>query len=95
MLPLKNMRKKQELTSEVDPTDDYVNAVICQADTKTSLSLSPQLRKDRHLTFGTVVGTTRGEPIKAPFHVYSMRQAIEEGYSDVLSNYTTVQKHLS
>lgn len=31
--------------------------------------------------------------IKAPFHVYSMRQAIEEGYIlDVLANYTTVKE---
>ena len=45
-------------------------------------------------TFGTVVGTTpEGDTIKAPFHVYSMRQAIEEGYIlDVLSNYTTIRE---
>lgn len=33
-----------------------------------------------------------GKPIFVPFHLYSMRQAIEEGYiHDVLANYTTYQ----
>ena len=33
-----------------------------------------------------------GEPKRAPFHVYSMRQAIEEGYIlDVLANYITYE----
>ena len=42
--------------------------------------------------FGTEVGTNQktGRPIYEPFHVYSMRQAIEEGFIlDVLRGYTT------
>ncbi|MBV9026842.1 MAG: type I restriction endonuclease subunit R [Streptomycetaceae bacterium] len=43
--------------------------------------------------FGTPqTGTTTGsgEPAKGPFHIYSMRQAIEEGFIlDVLGNYIT------
>jgi type I restriction enzyme R subunit len=39
--------------------------------------------------FGTPVDTAEGRPY-APFHLYSMRQAIEEGFIlDVLANYTT------
>ena len=37
--------------------------------------------------------TPKGEPVKEAFHVYSMQQAIEEGYiPDVLSNYTTIKE---
>jgi type I restriction enzyme R subunit len=43
--------------------------------------------------FGTVPDTSRpagADNVPAPFHVYSMRQAIEEGFIlDVLRNYTT------
>lgn len=42
--------------------------------------------------FGTPVGTNpdTGQPVYEPFHVYSMRQAIEEGFIlDVLRGYTT------
>jgi type I restriction enzyme R subunit len=40
--------------------------------------------------FGERVTGPDGEPSHAPFHLYSMRQAIEEGFIlDVLANYTT------
>ena len=40
--------------------------------------------------FGDLVPGADGEPVRVPFHLYSMRQAIEEGYIlDVLANYTT------
>src|SRR5260370_27519973 len=40
--------------------------------------------------FGDLVSRADGEPVRVPFHLYSMRQAIEEGYIlDVLANYTT------
>jgi type I restriction enzyme R subunit len=40
--------------------------------------------------FGETVQGPDGEPVKAPFHVYSMRQAIDEGFIlDVLASYTT------
>lgn len=40
--------------------------------------------------FGDLVTGADGEPVRVPFHLYSMRQAIEEGYIlDVLANYTT------
>lgn len=41
-----------------------------------------------------VFGTDRGGPSPEPFHTYSMRQAIEEGFIlDVLQNYTTYQTY--
>ena len=40
--------------------------------------------------FGETVPGPDGEPVKAPFHTYSMRQAIDERFiMDVLANYTT------
>ena len=44
--------------------------------------------------FGTTVDEGGGELKKKPFHVYSMRQAIEEGFiEDVLRNYTPVDTY--
>lgn len=81
---------------EVDLTDEYVNAVIGQGrhDNQSFFAFTATPKGQTIETFGTVVGTTQdGEPIKAPFHVYSMRQAIEEGYIlDVLANYTTIRE---
>ena len=81
---------------EVDLTDEYINAVIGQGrhDNQSFFAFTATPKGQTLESFGTVVGTTpEGEPVKAPFHVYSMRQAIEEGYIlDVLSNYTTVKE---
>ena len=81
---------------EVDLTDEYINAVIGQGrhDNQSFFAFTATPKGQTLESFGTVVGMTlEGEPIKAPFHVYSMRQAIEEGYIlDVLANYTTVKE---
>ena len=81
---------------EVDLTDEYINAVIGQGrhDNQSFFAFTATPKAQTLESFGTVVGSTpEGEPIKAPFHVYSMRQAIEEGYiQDVLSNYVTVKE---
>ena len=81
---------------EVDLTDEYINAVIGQGrhDNQSFFAFTATPKAQTLESFGTVVGLTpEDEPIKAPFHVYSMRQAIEEGYiQDVLSNYVTVKE---
>ncbi len=81
---------------EVDLTDEYINAVIGQGrhDNQSFFAFTATPKAQTLESFGTVIGSTpEGEPIKAPFHVYSMRQAIEEGYiQDVLSNYVTVKE---
>ena len=44
--------------------------------------------------FGTKVAGDDGSPTYRPFHLYSMRQAIQEGYiHDVLANYTTYETY--
>lgn len=81
---------------DVDLTDDYVNALIAQGKHQNqsffAFTATPKVKTLE--TFGTVVGyNEKGEPIKSPFHVYSMRQAIEEKYIlDVLAHYTTVKE---
>ena len=81
---------------EVDLTDAYMNAVIGQGnhDNQSFFAFTATPKGQTLESFGTVIGTTpEGKPVKAPFHVYSMRQAIEEGYIlDVLSNYTTIKE---
>ncbi|MBE6926798.1 MAG: type I restriction endonuclease subunit R [Ruminococcaceae bacterium] len=81
---------------EVDLTDEYVNAVVGQGrhENQSFFAFTATPKGQTLETFGSVVGVNEdGEPVKAPFHVYSMRQAIEEGYIlDVLANYTTVKE---
>ena len=81
---------------EVDLNDDYINAVIGQGrhDNQSFFAFTATPKQPTIETFGTLVGVNEnGEPIRAPFHVYSMKQAIEEGYIlDVLANYTTVKE---
>ncbi len=81
---------------EVDLTDEYINAVIGQGrhENQSFFAFTATPKAQTLESFGTVVGRTpEGEPVKAPFHVYSMRQAIEEGYiQDVLTNYVTVKE---
>ena len=82
--------------SEVDLTDEYVAAVIGQGkhENQSFFAFTATPKEPTLETFGTVVGqNVNGEPIKRAFHVYSMRQAIEENYIlDVLANYTTIKE---
>lgn len=81
---------------EVDLTDEYINAVIGQGrhENQSFFAFTATPKKKTIESFGNVVGMTpKGEPVKEAFHVYSMQQAIEEGYIlDVLSNYTTIKE---
>ena len=81
---------------EVDLTDEYISAVIGQGrhDNQSFFAFTATPKQQTIEIFGTVVGVNEnGESIRVPFHVYSMRQAIEEGYIlDVLANYTTVKE---
>ena len=81
---------------EVDLTDEYINAVIGQGrhENQSFFAFTATPKKKTIEAFGNVVGMTpKGEPVKEAFHVYSMQQAIEEGYIlDVLSNYTTIKE---
>lgn len=77
---------------EVDTTDMLVDTIMAQGMHKNqSFFAFTATPKNKTLElFGTpdpATGKTR------PFHVYSMRQAIEEGFIlDVLANYTTIKE---
>ena len=76
---------------EIDVTDEYIATLLGQGEHKNQ-------------SFFAFTATPKGETLERfgcdsgdgrhiPFHVYSMRQAIEEGYIlDVLQNYTTIKE---
>lgn len=85
----------------VDLTEKAVSAIVGQGRHKNQsfFAFTATPIEETLSTFGTPTGeyTTdnKGErkPITKPFHVYSMKQAIEEGFIlDVLSNYTTIKE---
>ena len=85
--------------AEVDLTDEYISAVLSQGqhENQSFFAFTATPKKETLETFGTPIHYTDAEghqKIKrVPFHVYSMHQAIEEGYIvDVLAHYTTIQE---
>ena len=82
--------------SEVDLTEAYISAVIAQGkqENQSFFAFTATPSKETLEKFGTIVRyAPDGKAIREPFHVYSMRQAIEEGFIlDVLENYVTIQK---
>lgn len=81
--------------NEVDLTDDYINAVISQGHhaNQSFFAFTATPKRETLSLFGTPQIQPDGRMTKVPFHVYSMRQAIEEGFiHDVLANYTTIKE---
>ena len=90
--------EEEEISEEdVDLTDDYINAVIGQGkhSNQSFFAFTAKPKRETLDVFGTPTEKIgeNGKPLKEPFHVYSMRQAIEEGFIlDVLQNYTTIKE---
>lgn len=85
---------------EVDLTDEYINAVIGQGrhDNQSFFAFTATPKGQTLESFGTVVGMTpEGEPIKAPFHVYSMRQAmvVADSRANAVRYYLAIKKYLA
>ena len=82
--------------SEVDLTEDYINAVIAQGkqENQSFFAFTATPGKDTIEKFGKITGyAPDGKANREAYHVYSMRQAIEEGFIlNVLEHYTTIQK---
>jgi type I restriction enzyme R subunit len=85
--------------AEVDLTDEYINAVLSQGqhENQSFFAFTATSKGETLEVFGTPVKyqDTDGLPKvkRVPFHVYSMRHTIDEGYIvDVLSHYTTIQE---
>ena len=82
--------------SEVDLSNDYINAVVGQGkhENQSFFAFTATPKGESLELFGvTEYNALDGHPTHRPFHVYSMRQAIEEGFIlDVLANYTTIKE---
>ncbi len=81
--------------SDVDLTDDYINAVIGHGrhENQSFFAFTATPKGESLELFGVKDITPDGRTIHRPFHVYSMRQAIEEGFIlDVLKYYTTIKE---
>ncbi|MBR2498388.1 MAG: type I restriction endonuclease subunit R [Clostridia bacterium] len=78
--------------SEVDTTDVLVDTIMTQGkhENQSFFAFTATPKNKTLELFGTVDLSTNK---MRPFHVYSMRQAIEEGFIlDVLANYTTIKE---
>ncbi len=76
---------------EIDVTDEYIAALLGQGEHKNQsfFAFTATPKGETLERFGCDAGDGR----HIPFHIYSMRQAIEEGYIlDVLQNYTTIKE---
>lgn len=93
---IKDYAEEQEINVEdVDLTDEYINAVIGQGrHANQSFFAFTATPKDETIeVFGTPYTKPDGTPGKRPFHVYSMKQAIDEEFIlDVLQDYTTIRE---
>lgn len=85
--------------AEIDLTDEYINAVLSQGqhENQSFFAFTATPKGETLEVFGTPVRYQDADGLpkvkRVPFHVYSMRQAIDEGYIvDVLSHYTTIQE---
>lgn len=73
----------------------YINAVIGQGkhNNQSFFAFTATPKGESLELFGVTDIAADGTPIHRPFHVYSMRQAIEEGFIlDVLKYYTTIKE---
>lgn len=81
--------------SDVDLGDDFINAVIGQGkhDNQSFFAFTATPKKESLELFGVKEVSADRKTIHRPFHVYSMLQAIEEGFIlDVLKYYTTIKE---
>jgi type I restriction enzyme, R subunit len=79
------------LASAIDPVEDAVAASIgARSARQSNLSYFAFTATPKGRTLEMFGALNRATGVHEPFHLYSMRQAIEEGFiMDVLANYTT------
>jgi len=82
-----------EIESNVEDGDDYIREVVKKRGQQPNISLFAFTATPKPKTL-EVFGNKNSEGRPIPFHLYSMRQAIEEGFIlDVLKNYTTYEAY--
>lgn len=88
---LENYKEEEGLTiDDIDEGDKLLDEIIAQGhhDNQSFFAFTATPINKTLELFGTLK-----DGKKVPFHVYSMRQAIEEGFIlDVLANYTTINQ---
>ena len=80
---------------EIDLQSEYINAIMGDGkhENQSFFAFTATPKRESLETFGVTETTFNGLPKHRPFHVYSMRQAIEECFIlDVLKHYTTIQE---
>jgi len=84
---------ESEIEAGVQDEDDYIREIIQKRGPQENISLFAFTATPKPKTL-EVFGTKNNEGKPQPFHLYSMRQAIEEGFIlDVLKNYTTYETY--
>lgn len=82
---------ESEIEAEAPDDEDYIRDVIQTRGPQKNISFFAFTATPKPKTL-EVFGTKESQP--KPFHLYSMRQAIEEGFIlDVLKNYTTYETY--
>lgn len=84
---------ESEIENSAVDEDDYIRETILKRGPQENISLFAFTATPKAKTL-EVFGTKDDEGKPKPFHLYSMRQAIEEGFIlDVLKNYTTYETY--
>jgi type I restriction enzyme R subunit len=84
---------ESKIENSVEDGDDYIREIIQKRGPQKNISLFAFTATPKAKTL-EVFGEKDVEGKPKPFHLYSMRQAIEEGFIlDVLKNYTTYESY--
>ncbi|MDR4506746.1 MAG: type I restriction endonuclease [Candidatus Brocadiaceae bacterium] len=82
-----------EIENSIEDEDDYIRETILKRGPQKNIRLFAFTATPKAKTL-EVFGVKDNEGKPKPFHLYSMRQAIEEGFIlDVLKNYTTYETY--
>ncbi len=88
-----SQRIEQSIENETDDPEDAIREAITKRGPQKNISLFAFTATPKVKTL-EVFGTKDSEGKPIPFHLYSMRQAIEEGFIlDVLKNYVTYETY--
>ncbi|OGU35956.1 MAG: restriction endonuclease subunit R [Ignavibacteria bacterium RIFOXYB2_FULL_35_12] len=92
-----SLEESEKVESEIETSfadeDDYIREIIQKRGPQKNISLFAFTATPKSKTL-EVFGYKDSEGKPRPFHLYSMRQAIEEGFIiDVLKNYTTYETY--
>lgn len=87
--------EEEEEDQEFDDLDSKILQIMKERGSQSHVSFFGFTGTPKNKTI-EMFGTPGEDGIPRPFHVYSMKQSIEEGFTlDVLKNYTTYERHFS